>query len=311
MTRDKKILILGVTASGKGKLAFELAKELGGEIISADSMKVYKGMDIGTAKPPLKVREQIPWYLIDVAEPWEAFSVAKFLELANQRIEQIRSADKPVIVVGGTALYIKSLLYGLFKGPGSDEQIRGQLKQKMQNESSQALHEELASLDPETAQRVHPNDAKRIIRGLEVYKLTGKPISSFKQQWDESKIVDWKIIGLHREKSVENHRINMRVKKMMDEGLVDEVKTLLSKPKPLSKQAKAAIGYSEIIDYLENKMDLEKTVERIKINTRRLAKHQRTWFKRFTSVNWLDIDENQTKNEILQKTLELMNNKKS
>lgn len=311
MTQDEKILILGVTASGKGRLAFELAKELGGEIISADSMKVYKGMDIGTAKPPRQIREQIPWYLIDVVEPWESFSVAKFLELAEQRIEQIRSANKPVIVVGGTALYIKSLLYGLFKGPGSDEQIRSQLKQRMQNESSQALHNELASVDPETARRVHPNDAKRIVRGLEVYKLTGKPISSFRRQWDESKTVDWKIIGLRREKSVENHRINMRVKKMINEGLVDEVKTLLSKPKPLSKQAREAIGYSEIIDYLEGKMDLKKTIERIKINTRRLAKHQRTWFKRFRPVNWIDIDENETEKEIFERTLKLIDNKKS
>jgi len=311
MTQNKKILILGVTASGKGKLAFELAKKLGGEIISADSMKVYKRMDIGTAKPPIEIRRQIPWYLVDVAEPWEAFSVAKFVELAEKRIEQIHSANKPVIVVGGTALYIKALLYGLFEGPGSDKKIRNQLKQRLQSESLETLHNELASVDPETAQRVHPNDAKRVIRGLEVYRLTGKPISHFQQQWNKNKTTGWKIIGLRREKSVENHRINIRVKRMMNEGLIDEVKALLSEPKPLSKQASSAIGYAEVIDYLEGKRELEETVEKMKINTRRLAKHQRTWFKRFTSVNWIDIYEETSKEDILKQTLEILDLRKS
>ncbi|MFB0524049.1 MAG: tRNA (adenosine(37)-N6)-dimethylallyltransferase MiaA [Phycisphaerae bacterium] len=310
------VLILGVTASGKGQLAFRLAESFGAEIISIDSMKVYRRMDIGTAKPPKEARERVKYHLIDVVEPSESFSVAAFLDLAYQAIEQIKGRNKPIIAVGGTALYIKALLYGLFEGPRADEQIRAELQARAAAESLPQLYRELTLVDPKACERISPNDAKRIIRALEVYQLTGKPISSFQKQWNgrqktedrRQKDYEWEIIGLRREKTEENKRINARVKKMIAAGFVDEVKSLLAEEKPLSPQARCAIGYAEIIDYLKGRQTLADAVELIKKNTRRLAKSQRTWFKTFKDVNWLDIEPAESAEKILDRTKTLIAN---
>jgi tRNA dimethylallyltransferase len=301
------ILILGVTASGKGRLAFELAESTGAEIISIDSMKVYRRMDIGTAKPPKQARRQIKYHLIDIVEPSESFSVAAFLELAGEAIEQITSRNKPIIAVGGTALYIKALLYGLFKGPGTDEQIRAELKAQAQGDGLKNLYDQLTKIDPAAAQRISSNDAKRIIRALEVYKISGQPISNFQKQWDSRETKhDWTIVGLRREKSEENKIINVRVKTMFEQGLIDEVKSLLAEEKPLSKQARCAIGYAEIIDYLNGKYTLQDTIELIKKNTRRFAKSQRTWFKTFLNVRWLNIEPEEPHEKTLSRTKTLI-----
>ena len=221
----QRLLILGVTACGKGRLAFELAKKLDAEILSIDSMKVYRRMDIGTAKPSKDARKQLNYHLIDVVEPSESFSVDRFLNLADAAIKEIESKNKPVVAVGGSAMYIKALLYGIFEGPGSNDQIRQELKEKIKQTSLEELHKELAAVDPDAADKIHRNDEKRIIRALEVYQLTGKPISSFQQQFDlPAPKGNWKIFGLRREKDEENRRMNARVKKMLQLGLVDEVK---------------------------------------------------------------------------------------
>ena len=301
------ILILGVTASGKGRLAFELAEALGGEIISIDSMKVYRRMDIGTAKPPREARERVKYHLIDVAEPSESFSVGRFCEMAVEAIEQLQSRDKPIIAVGGTALYIKALLYGLFQGPGADEQVREELRRRAEADGLERLYGRLAEIDPVAAERIRPNDVRRIIRALEVYEITGKPISSFQKQWDVHDTKhDWRIVGLRREKAEENKRINTRVKKMIGDGLVDEVKSLLAEKKPLSRQARSAIGYGQIIDYLEDRTSLEDAVELIKKNTRRFAKNQRTWFRTFEEVKWLDIGAEESGEEIFSRAKKLL-----
>jgi len=305
------ILILGVTGSGKSRLAFDLAESMGAEIISIDSMKVYRRMDIGTAKPPETARERIKYHLIDVIEPGDSFSVGLFLELAYTAIKQIESLNKPVIAVGGTALYIKALLYGLFEGPGSDEKIRALLSKRAEDKGLEHLYQELKNIDPMAANRIHPNDRKRIVRALEVYKITGKPISSLQKQFEAQKpIHKWNIIGLRREKAVESKQINSRVKRMIDAGLVEEVKALLDEDKTLSQQARCAIGYAEIIDYLNGRINLDDAIESIKKNTRRLAKNQRTWFKTFKNVNWVDIEESKSPEEIFAqvKTL-ILNNK--
>jgi tRNA dimethylallyltransferase len=297
---NDKLLILGVTGSGKGRAAFELAKELDGEIISIDSMKVYRRMDIGTAKPPRQVREQVRYHLIDVIEPSESFSVGRFVELAQEAMEEIRGRGKRTIAVGGTALYIKALLYGLFEGPGADEEIRDELRRRAERDGLEGLYRELAEVDPAAARRINGRDARRIIRGLEVYRLTGKPISSFQRQFETTEPLEgWRIIGLRRDKAVERRRINARVKGMIEAGLVDEVRGLLAEAKPLSIQARCAIGYAEIIDYLDGEISLEEAVELIKKNTRRFAKGQRTWFKRFEGVRWVDIEEEESTEEIL------------
>jgi tRNA dimethylallyltransferase len=306
--KNSRILILGVTASGKGRLAFELAKSINAEIISVDSMKVYRRMDIGTAKPSKEIRAQIPYHLIDVVEPGESFSVARFLELANAAIDCIKNRNKPIVAVGGTALYIKALTFGLFEGPGADEQIRDELKAQANIEGLDKLYEQLQRIDPGAADRISPNDAKRIIRALEVHRLTGKPISSFQSQWSQASVNDWTIIGLRRDKTEENIRMNARVKKMITAGLVDEVKRLLAEPKPLSKQARCAIGYAEIIDHLSGKMPLDDAIELIKINTRKFAKAQRTWFKTFKNVHSLDLAPDESPEQTLAYTQRILNN---
>ena len=303
------ILILGVTSSGKGRLAFDLARDLGAEIISIDSMKVYRRMDIGTAKPPKEARAQVKHHLIDIIEPSDSFSVRSFLDNALEAIKQIKAGNKPVVAVGGTSLYIKALLYGLFEGPAADKQIRAELRARAETQGLDQLYRQLTQVDPEAAARIHQNDARRIIRALEVYELTGKPISSFQRQWnpqqtsDERRATDydWTIIGLRRDKAEENKTINARVKKMIAAGLVDEVKSLLSEEKPLSPQARCAIGYAEVIDHLSGKTTLEDAIELIKKNTRRLAKSQRTWFKTFRSVHWLNIGPEEPGEKILDR----------
>ena len=301
------ILILGVTASGKSRLAFDLAEHLGAEILSIDSMKVYRRMDIGTAKPPKEARQRVKYHLIDLVEPSDSFSVGAFIDAALDAIGQIKSRNRKIVAVGGTALYIKSLLYGLFDGAGTDEHIRTELRARAEAEGLAELHRELMKIDPAAAERINPNDARRIIRALEVYQLTGKPISSFQKQWDQHQIRhDWTIIGLRREKADASSRINKRVKKMIDAGLVDEVKYLLNEEKPLGNQARCAIGYAEIIEHLSGQTSLEDAIESIKINSRRLAKDQRTWFKTFQNVHWLDIAEDETSEQILARTKRLL-----
>jgi tRNA dimethylallyltransferase len=307
MGKDKKILILGVTASGKSGLSLALAKALDTEIISVDSMKVYRRMDIGTAKPDKDRRQQVKYHLIDVVEPSQSFSVDKFLELTETAIQDISSRGKAVLAAGGTAMYIKALLFGIFDGPGSDEQIRQNLRGQIETVGLAELHKQLADIDPVAAERIHPNDEKRIVRALEVHKLTGKPISSFQNQFDSPPPDDWIVFGIRRDKETESSRINARVKKMVEFGLLDEVKGLLAEDKPLSAQAACAIGYAEMIDHLQGKMDFDEAVEKIKINTRRLAKSQRTWFKRFTNINWIDVKEDDTIETILPQILKKLN----
>ncbi len=304
------ILVLGVTASGKGAMAFELARKIGGEIVSIDSMKVYRRMDIGTAKPSRARREQVRHHIIDIVEPQESFSVDQFLRLAAEATAEIRSAGRTVVGAGGTALYIKALLYGIFDGPPANYEIRKKLKAQIAAESTAALHEQLGRIDPPAAERIHPNDARRIIRALEVYELTGKPISSFQRQFGaDSTLGNWAIIGLRRPKAAESSRINLRVKKMIDQGLIEEVESLLAEDKPLSKQASCAIGYAEVINHLKGRATLDEAVERIKINTRRFAKAQRTWFKTFTEVNWLDIAADEDTEHILGRAMEIVESK--
>jgi len=310
------VLILGVTASGKGRLAFTLAKSLGAEIISIDSMKVYRRMDIGTAKPPKDARRQVKYHLIDIVEPSDSFSVGAFLDSAYETIENIKRRNRdpalrepniPIIAVGGTALYIKALLYGLFEGPGADRQIRAELRAQAKAEGLEKLYRQLVKTDPTAAQRIHPNDSKRIIRALEVYKITGKPISHLQQQFKAEKTLqNWTVIGLRRQKTDVSSRINRRVKNMIEAGFVDEVKSLLAEEKPLSQQAQCAIGYAEMIDYLSGKITMEEATELVKKNTRRLAKNQQTWFKTFRNVNWLDIKPEEPAEKTFERTEKLL-----
>lgn len=304
---NQMIMILGVTASGKSTIAFELARKIDAEIISIDSMKVYRRMDIGTAKPSLERRKAVKHHLIDIFEPSESCTASKFLELTHLAMSDVKAAKKPMIAAGGTALYTKTLLYGMFDGPPANEEIRNELDERIKLEGTARIHRELGQVDPQAAERIHPNDSRRIIRALEVFKLTGKPISSFQNQFSAEKpLDDWKIIGLRRPKEDASRRMNRRIKKMAEMGLLEEVRNLLAEDTPLSKQSAAAIGYAEVIDHLNGKCSFDEAIERIKINTRKFAKSQRTWFKTFKDVTWLDVEDDETPESVLQRTLPLL-----
>lgn len=285
------IFLIGCTACGKSEVALLLAERLGAEILSVDSMMIYRGMDIGTAKPSPQQRRRVPHHLIDVVEPAEPFSVARYVELADQAIKDIHSRGKRVVAVGGTALYIRALTEGLFAGPGADPALRRRLRDRARRLGSPALHAELARLDPDAAARIHPNDLRRIERALEVFHLTGQPISALQQQWDRpQRRYPCRFVGLRRRREDLNHRINLRVGRMIADGLVEEVRRLLASPGGMGMQARQALGYAQIVDYLEGRCTLERAIEQIKIHTRRLAKSQRTWFRRFRDVTWLDLE---------------------
>jgi len=282
--------ILGCTGCGKGAVGRELARRLHAEIISTDSMKIYRRMDIGTAKPEPAIRAEIPHHLIDVVEPSADFSVAQFVQQAEAAIAGIHPRGRPVLCVGGTALYIQSLMTGLFEGPSADADLRQRLRERAEREGPAELHAELTRVDPEAARRIHPNDLRRIVRALEVFEQTGTPISRLQTQWGRLRTdLDCRLIGLRRPREDQGRRINERVRRMIDQGLVDEVRALLAEPRPLSHTARQAVGYAEIIEHLQNGLPLEDAVEKIKINTRRLAKAQRTWFKRFPVNDWIDL----------------------
>jgi tRNA dimethylallyltransferase len=291
--------ILGCTGSGKGGLGRELARRTGGEIVSVDSMKVFRRMNIGTAKPSLQVRKEIPHHLIDVVEPWEDFSVAQYVSRAEAAIADIHARGRPIFAVGGTPLYIKSLSEGLFEGPSADMEIRARLHAEAAATDSPVLHEKLQRVDPQAASRIHPNDLRRIVRALEVFELTGTPISMLQTQWDADRLsYECVFIGLRRELEDQNHRTNQRVKRMIEAGLVEEVKSLLAEEHPLSTTARQALGYAEIIEHLTAGLPLAQAVEKIKINTRQFAKAQRTWFKRFRRTEWIDLKPDETAEQI-------------
>ena len=293
---------MGCTACGKGRLAFELARRRGAEILSIDSMKVYRRMDVGTAKPGPEYRQAIKHHLIDVVEPYETFSVGRYVEMADEVLDEVQKRQRPIIAVGGTAMYIRALIEGLFEGPPADADLRDRLRQEAAEKGIACLHERLYGVDPVSAERIHPNDLKRIIRALEVYELTGQGISSYQTNFRSGKYRQpWRIYCLQRKKEDNNRRINQRVKKMIEEGLVDEVKSLREEEKGLSKQAAQAVGYAEIIEHLQGRIGLEEAVEKIKINTRRLAKRQRTWYRSFTGVNWVEVKPEDTTEQLADK----------
>jgi tRNA dimethylallyltransferase len=287
---NRVIVVLGCTATGKGALARALAGHLRAEIVSIDSMKVYRGMEIGTAKPSAAARAAIPHHLIDVVDPSEPFSAARFVELADRAVAEIHARGHPVVAVGGTVLYFKCWYEGIFEGPAADPAIRAEIRRRAAAEGLDALHAELARLDPQAAARIHPHDLNRLERALEVYQLTGQPITALQQQWDASALrrADWRwlLIGLRRSREATNRR----VKRMIELGLLDEARRIWADPRGLSPQARQAVGYAELFEHFAGRLSLDEALEQIKIHSRRLAKHQRTWLKRLRNVQWQDAE---------------------
>ncbi len=309
-TENRVIAVLGCTASGKGRLARRLAQRLGAEIVSIDSMKVYRGMDIGTAKPPLEERASVPHHLIDVVEPWESFSAARFVELAVRAIDEIHARRRPALAVGGTMLYFTSLYQGIFEGPAADAELRAALRRRAAEQGTSALHDELSRVDPESAARIHRHDLRRIERALEVHALTGTSISALQREWRRGTPFRtdwaWTLIGLHRPREEANRRINERVRRMMDAGLLAEVRRLAADPRGMSMQARQAVGYAELLAHLAGALPLEDAVERIKINSRRLAKQQRTWLKRVAGLRMIEAGDEDRADELATRALAIL-----
>jgi tRNA dimethylallyltransferase len=306
---NRTVVILGTTASGKNRLAIKVAEQLGAEIVSMDSMKVFRGMDIGTAKPSAEDQVRVRHHLLDVVDPWEAFSVKRFVDLADAAVDDIHARGKLAIVVGGTMLYFKAFYEGLFEGPSGDPEIRAKIRARAESEGLPALYAELKQVDPITAERVHANDLRRIERALEVYYQSGQPISTLQQEWGQQiRRSDWRwlLVGVRRENENNSRRINMRVKEMVDAGLVEEARRLFDDPHGVGDQASQAVGYQELFEYFRGECPLEYAIEQVKIHSRRLAKHQRTWMRRLDGVHWIEVSKTHKGGAVMHDVLNLI-----
>jgi tRNA dimethylallyltransferase len=287
--KPKILVICGPTASGKSELALGLARRLDGEIVNADSMQVYRGMDIGTAKPAPDHRAEIPHHLIDVADPDQSFSAADFAAAADAAIRDINSRGKRAIVVGGSGLYIRALLKGLVDSPGDGGGIRQGLLAEARERGNQAMLEELRLVDPELAERIHPNNLVRTIRALEVFRLTGIPLSRSQHEHAFSgQLYQSLQIGIRVGRPLLYSRIDERVDRMLEQGLVQEVQQLLNAGYGPETKAMRAIGYKEITSHLAGECSLDEAVRLIKRDTRHYAKRQLTWFNADKDIIWLE-----------------------
>ncbi|WP_028399069.1 tRNA (adenosine(37)-N6)-dimethylallyltransferase MiaA [Ectobacillus panaciterrae] len=297
--QEKVIVIIGPTAVGKTKLSIELAKVLNGEIISGDSMQVYRGMDIGTAKVTSEEMEGIPHYMIDIKEPSEPFSAAEFQTLVRERIHDISKRGKMPIIVGGTGLYIQAVLYDYqFSDVSGDPIYREELEQLAEREGAEAVFKRLQSIDPESAERIHPNNVRRVIRALEIFETTGKTMTESLDEQENKLLYDTALIGLTMERAKLYERINKRVDIMMEQGLLEEVKSLYDRG-IRNCQSVQAIGYKELYAYFDGTHTLAEAVEALKTNSRRYAKRQLTWFRNKMDVAWFDVTDGPKQKEIL------------
>jgi tRNA dimethylallyltransferase len=287
--KQKLLVIIGPTAVGKTKLSIELAKRYNGEIISGDSMQIYRGMDIGTAKIKIEEMEGIPHHLIDIKETDESFSAAEFQQLVRAKISEITSKGKLPIIVGGTGLYIQAVIYDYqFSEAPADEEFRLQLEKRAKEIGNEALHTELTKIDPESARQLHPNNVRRVIRALEIYHCTGKIMSESQMNQQPDLLYETALIGLTMDREKLYERINTRVEMMISEGLLEEVSGL-HKHGVRDCQSIQAIGYKEIYDYLDGKVSFHDAIESLKQNSRRYAKRQLTWFRNKMDVEWFEM----------------------
>jgi tRNA dimethylallyltransferase len=287
------IIICGPTASGKSELAVRLARERNGEIVNADSLQIYRGMDIGTAKPTMAEQGGIAHHLIDVVDPDQPFSAADFAEAANRSIAGIVNRRKLPIVVGGTGLYIRALLHGLVDSPSGDETLRQELQAEAREKGNRAMLEQLSKVDPELGQRTHINNLVRIIRGLEVYRLTGIPLSRHQQEHGFSDLRYHTLqLGIRVDRRELYARINARVDRMLADGLLDEVQGLLARGFGSGLKAMKSIGYKESAACLAGEYSRDEAARLIKRNTRHYAKRQLTWFNSVSDIIWLEYPEN-------------------
>ncbi|MFC3882302.1 tRNA (adenosine(37)-N6)-dimethylallyltransferase MiaA [Bacillus songklensis] len=287
--KQKLVVLIGPTAVGKTKLSIMLAKALNAEIISGDSMQIYRGMDIGTAKITKEEMEGVPHHLIDIKDPEESFSAAEFQQLVREKIKEISARGRMPMIVGGTGLYIQSVIYDYeFNEIESRSHIRERLEKEAEEQGIDILYNRLKEIDPVSAEKIHINNKRRVIRALEVYEITGKPFSEHIAAQEQVLLYDVALVGLTMDRDKLYARINERVDIMMEKGLLEEV-TRLYEAGIRDTQSIQAIGYKEIYEFLENRLTLEEAIEQLKQNSRRYAKRQLTWFRNKMPVQWFDL----------------------
>lgn len=293
--------LAGPTACGKSELALVLAESIQAEIVSLDSMALYRGMDIGTAKPVPEDRERIPHHLIDIIDPHEEFSLAEYVESAEKACREILSRNRTPLFVGGTGLYLRGILRGVFDGPPADWEYRRTLEEEAGQQQAGYLHQKLQGVDPRSAEKLHPNDVRRQVRALEVYHLTGTPLSEQQRQSplppdERPRQVFW----LSPPRKWLYQRVNHRVDRMLEAGLVDEVKQLLTAEQPMSRTARQALGYKEVVEHLNGEIEYDAMVTRIKTRTRQFAKRQHTWFRNLDECAALEITGSESPRELAE-----------
>jgi tRNA dimethylallyltransferase len=306
--KKKLIVICGPTGVGKTALSLEMADRFGGGIIGADSMQVYRYMDIGTAKPTPAERARITHYMIDIVTPDVEYDAARYFREGRVAVADLHRQDKIPFVVGGTGFYIKAMLYGLFDAVPTDDAIREQLKAVAETEGGEALHRRLAVVDPASADRIHPNDAYRVIRALEVYERTGFPMSRYQDthQFADDPFDVLKIC-LNRDREALYARIDGRVGQMMEDGLIDEVKHLLEMGYSEKYRPMQALGYRHVLDFLAGRTDSDEMIDTLKRDTRHYAKRQLTWFRKDKEMHWLSPDDIEAAAERIGRFLETSN----
>lgn len=286
----KVLVLVGPTAVGKTQLGIALAEALGGEVISADSRQVYKYMDIGTAKPTPEQRARVPHHMIDVVLPDEYFSAGRYARLAAEAVKEVARRGKLPIVVGGSGLYLSALFDGLFEERAKDQALRRALREMAEREGTEVLYRELAQVDPEAASRIHPRDLQRIVRALEVYRTTGRPISQWRRERRPPLEADVLWVGLNMERRKLYGRIDLRVEEMFRRGLVDEVRALLEMGYGPELPALKTVGYKEVFPYLEGRRSMEETMAQVKADTHSYARRQLIWFRRDPRIMWLEAE---------------------
>ncbi len=299
------LVILGPTAVGKSKIAISLAERINGEIISADSMQLYQGMDIGTAKPSLREQQLIPHHLIDLLKPDEPFNVFEYAKKAERIIRDIHRRKRVPILVGGSGLYIRAVVDSLFESPEIDLSKKRAFLKRIKGVSTEKLYSELKKVDQKASQKIHSHDRRRIKRALEVFYATGIPISVLHQR-KPARPFQTLIIGINRERKELYKRINERVKAIFAKGFIDEVKALLEKGYDENLNSMQAIGYKETITHLKGKRTLEETIELVKRNTRRFAKRQLSWFRKDKRIKWIVMSNKEAPQEVVAKIESLL-----
>jgi tRNA dimethylallyltransferase len=285
----RAVYLTGPTASGKTAVGVALARRLDAEIVALDSATLYRGMDIGTAKPALAERGGVTHHVIDMIDPWEKASVSDYRDWARSAIAQIEQRGKRSLFVGGTPLYLKVLLRGLFSGPPADPSVRERLERDASAQGEEALHVRLSQLDPLTAARLHPGDRRRVIRALEVIEQTGRPLSALQLEHGQPAPESVAVFAIEPPRAVLRDRINRRVLRFFEAGFVDEVSALTAGPRPLSDVAAQAIGYREVVAMLDGRASLDETIDRIQARTRQFAKRQATWFRGLEEVQSVPV----------------------